>query len=517
MTDAPQFSREGGRFTGFAHRPRRFAVDDGGAWIAASPSAVRRTLRTQGWRLVPDPHGVGRTGLTLLDSFDWRLASSGGIAILLENGEFARVPIDRSAEPDDPGSLAQRIGGSGRSLDRAPDRLGEQTDRVLAPRSLLRFGEATCEERVASLLDENGKTVALFQDLTLRCETNGSERQRKLEVIRIVPLRGFARFAPSVAGEPVDIGTEIATFLAQPFGRRPLDYETSLRLPLLPSHTIGEVTRIVLDHLLAVCSLNIDGIVRRIDPEFLHDFRVAIRRLRSYTKAVPHTVRSTLLSDLRFFWDASGRARDLDVFLLRRERYIHGASVAIRGEVGEVFEQLAEWRERAYDALVERLESGEFERMRVALLEIEPRDPTASAPGLAAKLHRKAERAFLRAVDKLVRAYGVHGEAVSDDRIHDARIKAKKHRYIAEIFAPLLPDHHTAGARSIGRIRKLQNLLGAYNDLVVEEKLFLGILHERPEDLERQRAGIAYMLAQVEREKAAARHRVMEVLRRELS
>ncbi len=112
---------------------------------------------------------------------------------------------------------------------------------------------------------------------------------------------------------------------------------------------------------------------------------------------------------------------------------------------------------------------------------------------------------------RLVKAYRKTGESMDDAEIHTARIRAKKRRYIAEIMAPLAP--HSLRVRPM---RKLQSLLGSYNDLVVEEALFLSILHERPAELEALRAGVAYMLASVEAEKREARHQVMLRLQKEI-
>lgn len=517
MTDAPQFPPSTGSFVGFARWPRRFAVEDTKCWTAVSFTVVRKMLRDHGYRLQPMPDGVQRSHLVLIDSFDWRLAESGSVLIGTESGERFLLPLDEPGEPDDPAVLLSRIEDPLLLSQIDTIRLPETLSERVWPRVLLRLGEGDCEERLLSLIDENGKTVALLQGVTLSGPPGGATRTPRFEAFRIVPLRGFFRAVPTVPGPVIDIGVEIASFLARPRGRRPFDYQTGLQLPLQKTDTMDEVNRIVVHHLVAVCSLNVEGIVRRIDPEFLHDFRVSLRRLRSYLKAIPHRVPPGVSGELRAFWTASGLARDLDVFLLREDHYAHAAPVAIRGEVQEVFVQLTGWRERAYDTLITSLRSDAFLQLRAGFLLIKPKNPGVSAKDLAAELHANASRAFSRSVDRLIRSYAVHGEAISDDRIHDTRIKAKKLRYITEIFAPLLGSTRRSEGRTIKRMRKLQNLLGAYNDLVVEENLFLGILDERPGELERLRAGVAYMLAQVEREKAATRHMAMEVLRRELS
>lgn len=522
MNGTVQFQRDGTTFTGMVPWARRFAVEVAGEWMTGSFRGARTRLRSQGWIVRSVSDGVRRGEVTLLDSFDWRLASGGEVLLRDDTGMLLFLPIARSVEPIDPQRLEARSRVAVRPAQpkepiepKWDDRLREDLSDRLAPRVPLVFGRCSWEERLFTLSDDNGKTVALLQNLRFTRADDGSTRRRSLELVRIVPLRGFRRYVPALSGRPVDAGIEIATFIAEPAGRRPLDYETSLRLPLHRDHSIAEAHRIVVEHLLSVCAVNIEGILHRIDPEFLHDFRVSLRRLRSYLKAVPHRPDPEVEQGLRAFWDGSGRPRDLDVFLLREDHYTRSAPIAIRDEVHRVFAQLGRWRDQAYESLAERFAADEFSMLRQGLLDILPDDPDGSALELAVRLHQRTDRAFGRSVDRLVRAYRKQGESVSDDRIHDARIKAKKLRYVTEIFSPLLDASQTGTTRTVGRMRKLQNQLGAYNDLVVEEKLFLRILDERPGELERLRAGVAYMLAQVEREKAAARHQVMEILGRE--
>jgi len=64
-------------------------------------------------------------------------------------------------------------------------------------------------------------------------------------------------------------------------GVEPGKYSSRLRLSLSPSMTATEVARHIHLELLYKMELNEDGTANNIDPEFLHDFRVAVRRTRS--------------------------------------------------------------------------------------------------------------------------------------------------------------------------------------------------------------------------------------------
>src|SRR5215471_19011986 len=85
------------------------------------------------------------------------------------------------------------------------------------------------------------------------------------------------------------------------------------------SMTPGEAFRAV----CAVCVRHIEanrpGTLAAADPEYLHQMRVALRRMRTafeaFEGAVPEEVASQLIGELRWLARALGRARDWDVFI----------------------------------------------------------------------------------------------------------------------------------------------------------------------------------------------------------
>ena len=65
---------------------------------------------------------------------------------------------------------------------------------------------------------------------------------------------------------------------------------------------------------------------------------------------------------------------------------------------------------------------------------------------------------------------------LSDEARHQTRIQAKKLRYGAEAFRPLLKDK--TARRLIKKTKKLQESLGALNDVVSAEALLTGLALE---------------------------------------
>ena len=471
-------------------------------WYVADGTRTPDELGT--FRLVERAPWTDEAKLVLVDTFDWGLARSGTLTLVAGEGskrEEIRLPIASPAP--EPVRLKEALPAPTESSD--VDLVPEERKHV-EPRQLLQLGAGTIARRVSRVVDHNMKTVARAEEIMVKPTGRGHQAIR---LIGLAPLRGFAKLLP--AGTESNVADRLAVALAETVGRRPFDYGQALRLGLTGDATVAEMHERVTEHLLAVCAWNEPGILRRVDVEFLHDFRVALRRLRSYLNALQHKDTKDASRYLKQLWDLTGRARDLDVFAERRDLYVGQSPEAIHFEVAEVFAHVDQWRDQAYTDLARALRGGALGKLRKAIAGIEPAAADRPAGPLAEDSLKKSDRRFEKSVKRLVKAYRQTGESMNDAQIHAARIRAKKRRYIAEIMAPLAP--HSLCARPM---RKLQNLLGSYNDLVVEEALFLSILHERPAELEALRAGVAYMLARVESEKREARHQVMLSLKKEI-
>jgi CHAD domain-containing protein/CYTH domain-containing protein len=202
------------------------------------------------------------------------------------------------------------------------------------------------------------------------------------------------------------------------------------------------------------------------DGEALHDFRVAVRRLRSALRAYrPHLRDGIGRKDrrrLRALARATGGARDGEVMIgwMRTRR----AELAAEQEPG------ADWllarleaRQRALDAGLREEVAHDFDREHRRLTERlgeyparvsadsareQPRMGDTVADGVAA--HAEALRSALAAV-----------RSVDDqERAHEGRIEAKRLRYLLEPFA----EEDAAARALVKRLKQLQDLLGEMHD-----------------------------------------------------
>jgi CHAD domain-containing protein len=207
-----------------------------------------------------------------------------------------------------------------------------------------------------------------------------------------------------------------------------------------------------------------------VDLEFVHDMRVASRRLRMalavFADAIPDEARNRFEDDLRFVGRALGRVRDLDVGLERVVELSDDAASEERAALAVFANDLSIRRARRRVALVEALDSERMIGLRVAAQEwiaAGPPSPGAvpagGVPGFyaATRLISDAERAFED-------AYGEAEREMAPEALHALRLAGKRLRYTLEFLAPVLGD--AAGARA-KRIARFQDFLGDHQDYVM--------------------------------------------------
>jgi CHAD domain-containing protein len=206
------------------------------------------------------------------------------------------------------------------------------------------------------------------------------------------------------------------------------------------------------------------GVSGRDDPEAIHDFRVALRRLRTALRPArrPWGKRhlKEIAAELRRFAQATGAVRDEEV--LRETLSALSLPARARAELdGWIARRARQERERRR-GVVRLLRApdapGAAPSLHLALAHLERRLGARRDEDLAAG---ELAQAALRAAIEGVRALG---EADPRDAaaMHALRIAWKRVRYTAELFGPLLGDGAIATAKVGARMQKR---LGELHDL----------------------------------------------------
>ena len=257
-------------------------------------------------------------------------------------------------------------------------------------------------------------------------------------------------------------------------GRHPADYTSGVDAEITASMPASVAVARLLLRLLDTLEQNVDGVLRDIDTEFLHDLRVAVRRTRSAIKLLGEVLPADLArhyaAEFKWLGDLTTPTRDLDVHLLGFGSMTAELVAASPADLEPFRAFLVRRRAREFRRLAAALRGPRFRAItddwRKALLEIRDAAPPRRRRGLtAAELALSTtERAFRR-----ITAQGAAITAGSPpESLHDLRKHAKGLRYLLEFFAPL--HDPVAYRKVVGDLKSLQDCLGDFQDSQVQRE-----------------------------------------------
>ncbi|HTY99240.1 MAG TPA: CHAD domain-containing protein [Rhodocyclaceae bacterium] len=212
------------------------------------------------------------------------------------------------------------------------------------------------------------------------------------------------------------------------------------------------------------------GAMASDDPEFIHQMRVAVRRLRACLRLFAPLLPPALLADivpaLRQFMAPLGHARDLDVLL---GEIVSPVTTALPGEprLAALAGVVTDRRYAARAAAVQALQSTAYGELMLRLAASLQGPVGDEAPG--ALVDFAADR--LRRLGKRVRRLAEAARGDDPTSLHALRIGVKRLRYALEFFASLLDGK--AHRRRVTRLAAVQDALGQLNDLANAGRLLM--------------------------------------------
>jgi CHAD domain-containing protein len=304
-----------------------------------------------------------------------------------------------------------------------------------------------------------------------------AELPPRLAIAEVRGYPGQARKASSLlAGLPGVAHASQSVFIGAltALGRHPADYSTSVAAEITAEMPASIAVARLLLRLLDTMEQNVDGVLRDIDTEFLHDLRVAVRRTRSAIKVLgevlPEDLARHYAAEFKWLGDLTTPTRDLDVHLLGFDAMAGQLVAASPADLEPFRAFLVRRRVREFRRLAAALRGSRFRAItddwRKALLEIRDaggprkrREPTAAALAI-----RTTGRAFRR--------IAALGAAITDasppESLHNLRKRAKELRYLLEFFAPL--HDPVAYRKVVGDLKQLQDCLGEFQDSQVQRE-----------------------------------------------
>lgn len=239
-----------------------------------------------------------------------------------------------------------------------------------------------------------------------------------------------------------------------------------------PAALDGGMSTIVAFRAVALACLshlqgNEQGVRESDAPEFIHQARVAIRRLRSAIRVWRPLLPADFVARFDPRWRALastlGEARNWDVFLSETLPPLSDAFPA-HPATGTLSRQAQRHSTRSRKTARAALKSTDYSRLLLEFTAATLALPESETPPLKA-----FTRNCLKKRAKRVAALSTDARNAGATARHRLRVALKRLRYALEFFAPLFPGHrlqsyHLATTR-------LQDLLGRMNDLEVASQL----------------------------------------------
>ncbi len=457
---------------------------------------------------------------TVLDTFDGRL-SAAGLRLELREEDSGELLLSERRSPADQLAVTA-VSPVDADPDRSPFRA--RLAPVIGVRALIPLMTVTARRTVAVRRDGAGKirVAVAVQDRVL---LGGSQPASLGWGVEVEALQGYAKDADQARALLASLGltshgSTLLDLVAEGAGVDLRGYEGSPTVPLEADEPARDGFRRVLVRLADIFDANWEGTVNDVDPEFLHDLRVAVRRTRSVLAQGRHVVASGDRDRFRhgFAWlgEQTGPARDLDVYVTEWDRYVAPLGSNAAALLAPLRSHIVSLRQDEHERLARALHSEPCRDLRTAwcswLRAGGDGTGTGTMPRDAGRpLGEVVVERMVAAQDQvLARGRGIGPRSPAED-LHELRKDAKKLRYLLECFASLL----AGGPRKafVQHLKALQDNLGEHQDTEVHASRLREMskdLYRRPETTADTMLAMGQLSEQLDRRRQAARDEFSE-------
>jgi CHAD domain-containing protein len=426
-----------------------------------------------------------------LDTFDWRLLRSGRV-LRVEQSKDRDLMVLHGAG-DHAECLAVDVQPSLGADQLPPGRLRNLVQPVVKIRSLLPLLQATVAVRTIRLHNSRGKTIAIVQVerwtvcpggalVSEDCQEDSQENRVEASGMPVfmvlVPIAGHSKAFRRTVHLAKQLNAQLSqepSFVTatRAAGLRPGEYQAK-RVPVLQADMRSdEAMRSIYQSLLQTMRSNEPGLRENLDSEFLHDYRVAVRRTRSLLSQVKNVLPPEKVAHFKeeFKWLGSitGPLRDMDVYLLRMNDYREEFPEQERQHLGALGNLLESKHLEERQILLDAMDSRRYSQLLAdwgTFLQ-RPLLHEAHCSDAALTVIHVVSRRLWRAYRRVFK----QGMAICPDTpiemLHALRIECKKLRYLMEIFASLFPARTLK--KALASVKALHNNLGNLNDFSTQQ------------------------------------------------
>ena len=407
---------------------------------------------------------------TYYDSFDWRLYRHD---IICEFNRSKQASSLMLTDRKDGELIANTILFDVPSFSKQfnPGKVRQALESALGVRALLPVCTLECESYRLDIVNKDGKVVlrALIEDFELLNNR-----------LTLFPVKGHDKvtghFVDQVTNRlgltAVDKPILLAALRLQ--GRHPKDYLSKLDIPLVPQMQADIACKTIFGQLLRTIKQNEQGVVADTDSEFLHDYRVAVRRTRvglnEFKNTLPNGVFARFKEFFSWLGQITGETRDLDVYLLDFEQYKKKLPSAIRQSINPLQHFLLAKKQKSHKQLARKLRSSKYQTMLADWEQYLVSNQSNMT--LAAETKLTVKELSNKKIWKTYKQALKEGEAIDrhspPEIYHKLRKTCKKLRYLLEFFQNLYPERRIN--KLINRLKELQDVLGDYQDFAVQQE-----------------------------------------------
>ncbi len=402
----------------------------------------------------------------LQDDYDWHLWHGGFRLIKTSEQEYKLI--------SDEGLVHETVAGNPRFWWEFPEgELKETLKRTIKLRALNDICTLDISESVMELLDEEQKVVVRIK-LTRVYKANADTASHQF--VSVLPLRGYkAEFSKAL--------TLCQPILPEETTEPNLEYLMQLQgleIKSKASDTYGISAEEPCEKaVLQMCSAmfahartNEAGVISDIDTEFLHHYRVSIRKSRSLINlmkkafaAEKHLQIKTQLAELA---SPTNPLRDLDVFLLDKSYYQSLLPDTYEAGLETLFNHIAKERQAAYKRVCTFFKSRAYTQKCKKLETLFSSEPEFASELAKISVLKIAKQRTLKRYKKICNLGNQIVDDTPDEEVHELRIECKKLRYLMEFFSELFPKKRISAL--IKSLKSLQTILGDFNDYSVQKE-----------------------------------------------
>jgi len=445
--------------------------------------------------IVPDKMGIGKLKAKLneykdfkeespvnvrrvyYDTFDWRVYANGDVLEEKQEGNEVQLSCYSLNQESFHGSLRTSGNLPRFAWDFPIGSLRVYLKPILEMRALLPQVKIDTKEHLFKLLNKDKKTI-----LRVSFEENSlDDGQTLASTVRVFSVKGYDRplkYVLTLFQDELKLSPPKENFMLialKALGRQVNDYSSKLDFQLDPNMRADSATKLVLLNLLDTMKRNEKGTIEDIDSEFLHDFRVSVRRTRSALGQIKGVfpIKQLERYSIQFSWvgQITGPTRDMDVYLLQFDDYKAKLPAAIQKDIEPLRDFLIRHQKKEQQALATDLKSTRYTKLIKdwhKFLE-SPTSPHASKLDNAERpIKEVASERIWKVFQRAIREGEAINASSAPESLHDLRKTCKKLRYLIEFFKSLYPEKEML--QLVKALKGLQENLGNFQDFQVQKE-----------------------------------------------